>query len=515
MTEGLAWKPAGYYRWGFSIMNVPVRDFLITFAVFAVSAGLVRVVTLLPQEPSAVGSRHSVAEEAARPPGLDVASALNEAMANVVEKTLPAYVSVDVDRQRTVTMTDTTALGPLTTSRTVREPGVGSGVIVSKEGLVITNWHVVAGEDVLIRVRLHGDDEPRRAKIIDRDETVDIALLRIEPRREGEPFPWMVFGDSDLMRPGNMVFALGNPLNLAETVTQGIISNRSRRVSDTLESFLQTDCTINPGNSGGPLVNIRGELIGINSRLVISPQQSAAGQAYGLAIPGNEVQDAYERMIHKGRPRGYLGITVDDWPDMSYQSGGKPQCAIVAGVEKKSPAAAAGLKKNDRILAMDGEPVRGRDDFYRRLRKHQVGEEISIGLKRDEESLTVPATVVDWKTIIEAEEVPESREVDGLSVRGLRRMEGNRVARMGLPEGGVVIERVAAKSEWQGRVSPGDTILRVQERASERPAGGPDPGGLTVPDFAARLKALKASGGGQIDVLRAQGVVDSLTFSGD
>jgi hypothetical protein len=123
--------------------------------------------------------------------------------------------------------------------------------------------------------------------------------------------------------------------------------------------------------------------------------------------------------------------------------------------------------------------------------------------------------VVDWKTIIEAEEVPESREVDGLHVRGLRRMEGNRVARMGLPEGGVVIERVAAKSEWQGRVSPGDTILQVQERAGERPAGMPDPGGLTVPDFVERLKALKASGGGQIDVLRVQGVVDSLTFSGD
>ncbi len=496
-------------------MNVPVRDFLITIAVFAVSAGLVRVVTLLPESPAAAGTRNSVAQEATLPPRLDVAAALNDAMANVVEKTLPAYVSVDVDRQRTVTTTDTTALGPLTTSRIVREPGVGSGVIVSKEGLVITNWHVVAGEDVLIRVRLHGDDEPRRAKIIDRDETVDIALLQIEPRREGESFPWMVFGDSDLMRPGNMVFALGNPLNLAETVTQGIISNRSRRVSDTLESFLQTDCTINPGNSGGPLVNIRGELIGINSRLVISPQQSAAGQAYGLAIPGNEVQDAYERMIHKGRPRGYLGITVDDWPDMSYQSGGKPQCAIVAGVEKKSPAAAAGLQKNDRILAMDGEAVRSRDDFYRRLRKHQVGEEIPMEVKRGGESLTLTATVVDWKTISEDSEVPESQDMDGLTVRGLRRVERIRVARLGLPEGGVAVERVGAQSEWQGRLSPGDTILRIQERNGGRPADAADSKGLTVPDFAAQLKSLKASGGGQIEVLRAQGVVDSLNFSGD
>jgi serine protease Do len=147
------------------------------------------------------------------------------------------------------------------------------------------------------------------------------------------------------MRPGHMVFAVGDPLNLPETVTQGIISNRARRVSDTLDSYLQTDCTINPGNSGGPLVNLKGELIGINTRLVIGPQQTPSGQAYGLAMPSNEVEDAYDRMLNKGRPRGYLGVTVGDWPDMSYQTGRQPEAAVVVGVDKGSLAAAAGLQE--------------------------------------------------------------------------------------------------------------------------------------------------------------------------
>jgi serine protease Do len=324
----------------------------------------------------------------------------------------------------------------------------------------------------------------------------------------------MVFGDSDLMRPGHWVFALGNPLNLAETVTQGIISNRSRRVSDTLESFLQTDCTINPGNSGGPLVNLKGELIGINSRLVISPQAASAGQAYGLAIPGNEVQDAYERMIHKGRPRGYLGVTVSDWPDMSYQTGGKPEAALVVGVEKLSPAAAAGLQKNDLIQSMDGEPVRSSEDFFRRLRKRQVGEALAIGLKRGADTLTVTATVVDWKTISESGEVPESRQTSGLTVRGLRRVERNRLARLGLPEsGGVLIEKVASTSTWQGRLVTGDIILKVLERPTEHPAETA-PRALTPALLAERLDALKTKGG-SLEVLRAQGTVDRISISAE
>ena len=358
----------------FYVMRHPVWDFAITLGVFTLSAGMVYWMAVAPAASGQPGGGAAGAAATKKLDNADIASALNDAMADVVERTLPGVVSVHIDRQRVVEEVRPTVLGPMIEKRIVREPGVGSGVIVSKEGLVLTNWHVVAGDDVLIRVTLHGDEEPRRATLVDKDESVDIALLKVELRQAGETFPWMVFGDSDLMRPGHFVFALGNPLNLAETVTQGIISNRSRRVSDTLDSYLQTDCAINPGNSGGPLVNLKGELIGINTRLVIGPQETPSGQAYGLAIPGNEALDAYERMIHKGRPRGYVGVTVDDWPVASYQTGRRPESAVVVGVDKGSPAAEAGLRKDDLVRTLDGNPVRNSAEFFRRLRKKQVGE---------------------------------------------------------------------------------------------------------------------------------------------
>jgi serine protease Do len=481
-------------------MRVPYRDLFLTLLVLAGSAGLVRVFTL-PQaaEPAVPGPVQGVDREG-------VAAALNDAMADVVERILPGVVSVHTDRQQVVQ--EVVKRGPLgvqVKDRTVRQPGVGSGVIVRKDGLVLTNWHVVAGEDVLIQVNLHGNEEPRRAKLVDEDESMDIALLQIELKQPEETFPWMVFGDSDLMRPGHLVFAVGAPLNLPETVTQGIISNRERRVSDTLESYLQTDCTINPGNSGGPLVNFKGELIGINTRLVIGPQEAPSGQAYGLAIPGNEVQDAYERMISKGRPRGYLGVTVGDWPDMSYQTGRQPEAAVVVGVDQGSPAAAAGLRKDDVIQSMDGEPVRSRAEFFRRLRKRPVGETLSLELKRGGERLTVSAAVVDLKTIFEAEEVPESREIAGLTVRGLRR--GERV-RFALPDrSGVLIVAVAEGSPLHGKVTPGEVILRVTESAME-----PAPRVQDVVECAARMEIVKLKGG-TLDVLRKAGSIERLTFS--
>ena len=485
-------------------MRHPVLDFAITLGVFTLSAGMVYWLA----GSGAAGPDHA---RAARPAvetitdSAAIAGALNEAMANVVERTLPGVVSVHIDRQRLVKETVITGLGPRVEERMVREPGVGSGVIVSKEGLVITNWHVVTGDDVLIRVTLHGDEEPRRATLVDKDESVDIALLKIEPRQAGETFPWMVFGDSDLMRPGHFVFALGNPLNLAETVTQGIISNRSRRISDTLDSYLQTDCAINPGNSGGPLVNLKGELIGINTRLVIGPQETPSGQAYGLAIPGNEVQDAYERMLHKGRPRGYVGVTVDDWPVASYQNGSRPQNAVVVGVDKGSPAAAAGLRKDDLIRALDGEPVRSSAEFFRRLRKKQVGEVLSVDLQRGAESLSVKTEVVDLKLIFEKEEVPESRVVAGLTVRGLRRAERMRLA---LPDGGgVLIVAVGENSPLHGRTVPGEVILRATDQIME-----PDQRVQNVAVFVQRMEALLQ--GGYVDVLRASGAVERVTFAG-
>lgn len=487
-------------------MPATLRNILLTLGLFALSAGMVRVLAGGEGEKVGMdsGSEKGAAESGTPLDQGQIAEALNEAMANVVERILPGVVSVNVERSRVIPETKMGPLGPQTINKVVREPGVGSGVIVSKEGLVLTNWHVVFGDEVIILVTLHGSEEPRRATLVDKDESVDIALLKIEHKVKDETFPWMVFGDSDLMRPGHMVFAVGAPLNLPETVTQGIISNRARRVSDTLDSYLQTDCTINPGNSGGPLVNLRGELIGINTRLVIGPQQTPSGQAYGLAMPSNEVQDAYERMLNKGRPRGYLGVTVGDWPDMSYQSGKGPESAIVEGMDKGSPAAEAGMQKGDLIQSLDGRPVRSSAEFFRRLRKRPVGETLELGLQRGLEKLTVRVTAVDLKTIFEAEEVPDSSMVAGMQIRGLRRAER---ARLVLPErGGALVEAVSSESVLHGKVVPEDVVLRVLETGMQT-----TPRIMEVSDLIAKMEELKSKGGA-VDVLRATGAVERLTF---
>ncbi|MES2705074.1 MAG: trypsin-like peptidase domain-containing protein [Verrucomicrobiota bacterium] len=507
---------------------------LITVGVFALSAGMIWLMLRAmrglsleaetgksPETASPVFSAPAIpvtsasAPSAAGPfsadspppaPPRNILAELNDTMASVVARTLPGVVSIEVERVRTVSQLKLVAGNrPQNEVRTIREQGVGSGTIVSVEGYVITNWHVVAGDNVNIRVVLHGDDDQRPASLVDRDEALDIALLRIEPKTPEETFPCMAFGDSDLMRQGHFVIAVGSPLHLAETVTQGIISNRSRRVSDIQTSFFQTDCIINPGNSGGPLMNLNGELIGINARMVEPPEQASGqipGQPYGLAIPSNEVQDAYDRMVHKGRPRGYLGVSVDDYPPASYQDGKQPESAVVLGVERGSPAAAAGLRKDDVVKSLDGLPVRSAAEFFRRLRKKQVGESLLIGLRRGSEDQSLKAEVANLDTIFAAQPVPESHDVAGLKVRDLRKAEQTRYHL--LKPIGILIENVAPDSPLHGLVTPEELILGVSDNQRMTQIDN-------AATFLARMRELEGTGG-FLYVLRGSGVPERVAF---
>lgn len=453
--------------------------------------------------PASLPASNSPPASAANPAGAltsapvsrNVLAEMNDIMANVVERALPGVVSVKVERQRTVTRAKTLVPRniPQMEARTITEQGVGSGTIVSAAGYVITNWHVVDDEGgtttVTIRVMLHGEETLRNATLEDSDKDLDIALLKIEPAEPGEKFSYLTFGDSDLMRQAHMVLAVGSPLDLAETVTQGIISNRSRRVSDIQTSFFQTDCTINPGNSGGPLLNINGEVVGINTRMVEPPEQPTRqilGQAYGLAIPSNEVQDAYDRMLHKGKPRGYLGISVEDYPSMSYQLGQKPESVVVLGVERGSPAATAGLKKDDVVQSLDDQPVRGATEFFRRLRRKEVGENLEIGIRRDGQDLKLTAQVANLDALIAAQPAPESQVVAGMTVRNLRQAEQIRYHL--LKPTGVYVESVAADSPVSGGKAEGQVIFGISDGRSITYVSN-------VADFIARMKELETAGG--------------------
>ena len=429
----------------------------LTFLAFGMSAALVWVVVRAGQPaPPPAAAQQAAAQK-------DAAQALSESFADAVERALPSVVSIHVERERTVNETIVRGgVGQVVTPRTVREPGIGSGVVISPEGHIATNWHVVE-DAVEIEITLHAQDEPRRAVLVDRDEDLDVALLRLEPVQPGEVFYPLPFGDSDTLRPGNCVIALGSPLNMRETATLGIISNRSRSVSDTFTSFLQTDCVINPGNSGGPLINLKGELIGINTRLIIGPEDTPVGQGYGLALPGNEVQDACDRILNKGKPRGYLGVSVDNYPTDSYQRMEKPDSVVVLGVEAGSPAAAAGLKKDDIVRALDGQPVRNVAEFFRRLRNKQIGENVVITLLREGRAAPeITATIGDLKTIIALEEMPLTVIPGGLTVREIRRVERRRFH---LREGmGLYIEDVSPRSPFHEILKRGDIILGIAEQ---------------------------------------------------
>src|SRR6185437_16124204 len=236
-----------------------------------------------------------------------------------------------------------------------RRPGLGSGVIIDKRGLVLTNFHVVKGADeILIRL---SDKREYRGQILGTDPKTDLALVKFQPDHE---LTVASLGNSDALQVGEWAIAIGNPFGLDQTVTVGVVSATGR--SDvgiaTYENFIQTDASINPGNSGGPLVNLKGEVIGINTAIV------ATGQGIGFAIPANMAKRVTSQLIDRGKVmRGWIGVSLQPITTELAQSLGLPDTrgAIVARVHPGSPAEVAGLQANDVIVKFGGTAV---DDYH-------------------------------------------------------------------------------------------------------------------------------------------------------
>ncbi len=419
-----------------------------------------------------------------------VSTALSEEQALVVERVKPGVVSIQVERRRAV-LED----GPLKPGRAaekverfITEPGVGSGAIVSKEGHVITNWHVVDGGTDRIFVTLSAEDGARRATLVDKDDQIDLALLKVEPRHPGEVFAALRFGDSDKVKVGHDVMAMGSPFNLRGTVTRGIISYRDRRVSDTLTAYLQTDCTINPGNSGGPLVNLQGDIIGLITRKLQGPDEAVAAEGYGLAIPGNDVLETLDRLRSKGRPRIYHGLSVEDWPKVSAAQEKPVEAVVASGVTRRSPAEKAGLSMGDVIESVNGTRVSGLSEWRRALREHKVGDTLTFTVRRGKDVKELSLVIEDFDKAVPAESGVKSGEVRGVSVRVLRRMERNL---LGLAEQiGLEVEQVAADSPFAGILRRGMKLLYVStpDRARVDPVATPG-------EFAAALDGVATTGG--------------------
>ena len=274
--------------------------------------------------------------------------------------------------------------------RSHSETNLGSGVIIGSEGYILTNQHVIDGADeILISL---ADGRGSQAVLIGEDKDTDIAILQV-------PITGLIgirVPDMPTIRVGDVVLAIGNPLNVGQTVTMGIVSatGRNRIGLNTFENFIQTDAAINPGNSGGALINARGELIGINTAIF---SQSVGAQGIGFAIPISLALDIMQQIIEFGEvTRGWLGVEGTEISARAALATGDPgiQGALIVGVFINSPADKARIRAGDIVVAVDGNPVSGIRDLLDLITRHKPGERIQVTIFRGPEKMTLGMNVV-------------------------------------------------------------------------------------------------------------------------
>ena len=342
-----------------------------------------------------------------------------------------------------------------------RERSLGSGVIVTADGYVLTNSHVVEGADQ-IQVTLD-DRREFKAKLIGADPKSDLAVLKLP----GSGFTLMTLGDSSKVEVAEVVLAIGNPFGLDRTVTMGIVSavGRANLGITDYEDFIQTDAAINPGNSGGALVNVNGVLIGINTAIF---SESGGYQGIGFAVPVNMARQVMEQLIARGRlSRGYLGVTVQELtPAMARGLGlSIPRGVLVADVSPDGPAARAGLKRGDVIVAIDGQPVTDVGHFRNHIAGKPPGTKEKLTILRDgrEQSLEVAVAEAPERGAVAAT-MPARPEGPGLEVSDLT---PEMARRLGLPPGmqGAVVVRIQPGGvAAEAGLRPGDVVQEVNRR---------------------------------------------------
>ena len=336
---------------------------------------------------------------------------------------------------------------------------LGSGFIVDRSGIVLTNNHVVEGADK-ITVKL-SDDRQFDAKLVGRDPKTDLAVIRIGDGKEN--FPVATLGDSNQLKVGEWVAAMGSPFGLANTITAGIVSAKGRNIgAGPYDNFIQTDASVNPGNSGGPLVNMRGEVIGINTAIF---SQSGGNLGIGFAIPISLAKQILPELIKTGKViRGWLGVSIQPvTPDLAKALGlEKEQGALVAAVVQGSPAEKAGIKSGDVIVEYDGKNIEHANDLPILVADTPVGKDVNMTILRENKRIPLQVKVAELK---EQEKVASAAEQGkfGLSVQTVT----PDIARtLGLDQaGGVIISGIEAGSPAaDADLQRGDVILEINRR---------------------------------------------------
>lgn len=325
---------------------------------------------------------------------LPLLTQMNDEFAKLSAAVQPAVVSVTAKTVRRGPVSWHPLFGSIGQSAQI-VPSLGSGVIISKEGHVITNYHVIEGA-LLTELEISTNDNKKHpALVLGFNKERDIALLKIDSPLAD--FPALTFANSDEVRVGEIVLAVGNPFGLSGTVTKGIISARDRHLSDSQFDYLQTDTVINPGNSGGPLVNIRGEIIGINVAIYRGDANITSWQGVGLAIPSNEakmvVEDIQKKIKESAKQnkgvttatgKGYLGLEVSSEPvEIDPVWGTSRRGALITDIAPNSPADEAGLRQGDVVTKFQGMAFRSPADLLQIIRTQPPGNEVKLEVIRN------------------------------------------------------------------------------------------------------------------------------------
>ncbi len=332
----------------------------------------------------------------------------------------------------------------------------GSGFIISSDGYIMTNNHVVSNA-TKINVTLAGGRKTT-AEVIGTDAKTDLAVIKIKETN----LPYLEFGDSDKLQVGDWAIAIGNPFGLEATVTVGVVSAKGRsnlHITD-FEDFLQTDAAINPGNSGGPLLNVEGEVIGINTAIVSG---SGGYMGIGFAIPSNMATGILDQLINEGSvTRGYLGVTLQpiDGELANYYKLDKTEGAFVSDIVKGSPADSAGIKQEDIILKYNNIPVETLTSFRNAISFLPPGKEVTLQILRDGKIKEIRVTVV--KAPNDSKIAPSSKKL-GLEVQNLTPELANQLGYVG--EKGVVVTKVEKGSAADdAMIKPGTLIMAINRK---------------------------------------------------
>jgi len=340
------------------------------------------------------------------------------------------------------------------------ESGLGSGVIISSDGYILTNNHVVEGANEL-KVAL-SDDRELIAKVIGTDPKTDIAVIKIETK----DLPAVTLADSDKIRVGDLVFALGNPLGVGQTVTMGIISAKGRSQLGLLdqvggyENFIQTDASINMGNSGGALIDANGRLVGINSAILSAPNERG-NIGIGFAIPVNMAASIMRSLVETGTvARGFLGVSTDTiTPEVADQLGlpKDTKGVLLSDIAPDSPAEKAGLKRNDAVLSIDGKPVASREDLRFVIAQSLPGSTVTLAIVRDGKPRTLPVAL--GKLVENPNELLAGIQAEPLEADARRRLQvDNRI-------NGLLVTAVAEDSPYRDRLVADAVIVEIDRQA--------------------------------------------------